>query len=142
MKRAAMFTLLAGTIVAPQSAPKRIAENVAELCVIRDENNGGINILPARVYVKNAQGKFRPLFALTGGESKCIKLPAGASRIQIRSYMPYEPSATDPNQCRSKILFAHLRQSKIVRIWIHPSSEGGHWTCGWEIFTKPAHFDS
>ena len=101
------------------------------VCLDRTENNGSMNSHLVRILAGQGD-RAREVARLAGGESSCVELEGGNWWFEARSARPYDPSASDPDECRSRRLKIRVT-SKERRIAVSPKSEGSAYVCGWDL---------
>jgi hypothetical protein len=101
------------------------------VCFDRAENNGLMNSHLVRILAGQGD-RTHEIARLAGGESFCVELESGTWWIEARSARPYDPSASDPDECRSRRLKVRVT-SKERRIAVSPKSEGSAYVCGWDL---------
>jgi len=102
------------------------------VCFDRAEDNGAMNLHLVRLFAARA-GHSREVAQLRGGESSCVDLERGAWSFEARSTRPYDPTATDPNACRSRALLVRVADQKDVHLTVSPQSKGSEYICGWDL---------
>jgi hypothetical protein len=115
------------------NGPRRSTERPPEgrLCVERSEDNGSINLVPVRILAGRG-GRFHDVLYLAGSVGECVPLALGAWSLQARSYRPYDPKATDPDECRSGILRVTVSDQEL-HVTVSPQSHGATYICGWQL---------
>jgi hypothetical protein len=107
--------------------------SAAQVCLVRHEDNGRMNLLPARVY--GTHGDREELLAtLVGGTKRCVSVAPGSWSFSARSTHPYTARAGDPNACRSEPLPAQVAARTTTTIVVAPKSKRS--TCGWQLHLK------
>ena len=104
---------------------------VGRVCFDRAEDNGSMNLHLVRL-LAGRTGHLREVARLRGGESSCVELATGTWSLEARSTRLYDPTASDPNECRSRVLRVRVDQ-KDVHVTVSPRSKGSEYICGWEL---------
>jgi hypothetical protein len=123
---ASVIALVAALGVA-EAGPRK-----GRVCFDRAEDGGVMNLQLVRLLATRA-GRSHEVAHLKGGESSCVDLEAGAWSFEARSTRPYDPAATDPNACRSRVLPVRVADQKDVRLTVSPQSKGSEYICGWDL---------
>jgi len=99
----------------------------AILRVIRSEENGAINILPAEILVDS-----RPVGAILGGNSRDIAVTAGKHHVIVRSQSFYDQQShrTPWRSNRLKVMVAPGRTNVAC---LEPRSKGSTYSGGWTL---------
>jgi len=105
----------------------------AQVCFVRHENNGRMNLLRARIYGSHASRE-KLLATLVGGSKKCVAIEPGSWSFEARSSHPYTARAGDPNACKSESLSAEVAGT--TTIVVVPKSKGSTYSCGWHLRLK------
>jgi hypothetical protein len=100
----------------------------AQLCFVREENNGLINVLQSWIHVDDYEA------AVIGGGAVCLYVAPGASELYISSTVPYEPNSRNREACKSKVLKLELKSDEDRTFMIEPKSvRGSRYACGWRV---------
>jgi hypothetical protein len=99
----------------------------AELCFVRPEDNGSINILESWVRVSDYRV---PLF---GGQSACVFVHPGVMELVITSRVPYEPTSKNEEACTSRPVKLELASHDRRVFAIDPATKGSAYVCGWRV---------
>jgi hypothetical protein len=102
------------------------------ICIGREENNGLMNAIPARVYGTHGSRR-RRLVELYGGVRVCVRMDPGKWLLEASSVEPYKPENRDPNACHSNRLIVRLAASEVASISVSPRFEGSTYVCGWQL---------
>ena len=122
----AMASLAAGTAEAE-------APSMAQVCFVRNEDNGRMNLLAARIY--GSHGSREELLpTLVGGAKQCVTIQPGLWSFEARSSHPYTAGAGDPNACKSAPL--SVEAATTTAIMVAPKSKGSAYLCGWHLRLK------
>ena len=99
----------------------------AELCFVRPENNGAINILESWVRLSDYR------VPLLGGQAACVFVEPRSVQITVTSTVPYKPASRNEEACKSNVLRLELapRESRTFIIW--PATRGSTYVCSWRI---------
>ena len=99
----------------------------AQLCFVRPENNGAINILNSWVRVSGYR------LPLLGGQSACLFVAAGNTELVVTSTIPYNRASKDEEACKSRPMKLEVSplDNRVFFIW--PTANHDHYTCGWSI---------
>jgi hypothetical protein len=107
--------------------------STAQVCFVRHEDNGRMNLLPARIY--GSHGSHEELLAtVAGGSKKCVAIELGSWSFQARSSHPYTARADNPNACKSEPLSAEVAAT--TTIVVAPKSRRSTYLCGWQLRLK------
>src|SRR5262245_58523701 len=106
-----------------------------QICLSREESQGVVNILPARI-IGWHRGRRRWLAQLVGGDQSCVGLQSGRWALQARSFRPYEPWAMDPDACRSRTITLTVKERTIQKIAISPRANERTYLCGWVLHVR------
>lgn len=106
--------------------------SAAQVCFVRHEDNGRMNLLAARVY--GTHGDREELLAtLVGGTKKCVPVAPGSWSFDARSSYAYTARAGNPNACRSEPLSAQVAAKTTITIMLAPKSKRSTYLCGWQL---------
>ncbi|HTO54391.1 MAG TPA: hypothetical protein VMR50_13490 [Myxococcota bacterium] len=121
--------LYGGWAAGPPGPVERVPPG--RLCVQRDEDNGSMNVFPVRILAGRG-GHFHDVVFITGGESDCVPLEPGDWSIRARSFRPYDPTAKDPDECRSETVRVKMAEGEI-QLSVSPTTTGPTYQCGWDL---------
>lgn len=121
--RIAVLARLASTVLLAQSWR---ADN-AQLCFVRPENNGSMNLLQSWVRISDYE------VPLIGGQSACLFVHPGRANLNVTSTVPYRPESKDPEACKSKGLDLRLAAGEMRTFFVWPATKGSTYVCGWRI---------
>ena len=99
----------------------------AELCFVRPEDNGSINILESWVRVSGYR------VPLVGGQSACVFVQPGVTELVITSKIPYEPASRNEKACTSRPMKLELASHDRRDFVIDPATKGSAYVCGWRV---------
>jgi hypothetical protein len=126
-----MKSLVSALVLVAAFGSARADSRTGRVCFHRAEDGGLMNLHLVRL-IADRDGHSREVARLRGGETACVDLELGAWSLEARSTRPYDPSATDPNACRSRPLPVRVDQ-KGVRLTVSPQSKGSEYVCGWDL---------
>lgn len=127
-----MMLALAIALLATGAAYARDSSS-AQVCFARNEDNGRMNLLAARIY--GSHGSREELLAtLVGGAKKCVAIEPGSWSFEARSSHPYTARASDPNACKSEPLMAEVALTSTIVV--APKSKRATYRCGWQLRLK------
>ena len=99
----------------------------AELCFVRPEDNGMMNILESWVRVSGYR------VPLTGGQSACVFVQPGVTELVVTSTVPYEPTSKNEKACKSRPMKLELSALDRRVFFVDPAPKGSTYVCGWRI---------
>ena len=105
----------------------------SEICIMRVENNGAINICEVQI---NANGQ--PLLSVIGGEQKCIKVKPGKYVISAQSPGPFELSGKNQKAWRSEQLTILVGPRTKVTVAVEPISRDAEYIGQWHLSEVPS----
>jgi hypothetical protein len=103
-----------------------------KICIVRSQDEGSMNRHPVRVWGEQ-RGRSRRLVELRGGEKACVSVPLGRWSLEARSTRPYDPKASDANECRSFPLIVDVTKTEAVTVSVSPLGRGPTYVCGWDL---------
>jgi hypothetical protein len=118
------LALLLSVMAAPSVEPQ------PRFCFAREEDNGLMNVVSARIFGQR-DGQRRRLATLSGGTHRCVSVTNGDWVLEVRSVDAYK-RGTDPNACRSPHVSVTTNRS-IVRFRVAPLARGSTYLCGWTL---------
>ena len=123
-----MMVLLAGQthIQSPPQAIQEMGLN-AQLCFVRGEDNGILNIIRAKVTLNTHQE-----ILMVGGQAGCFCLRPGNYSFLIESPNPY-PAADKVRKWKSLRYNVELKEKDEVLYQLLPRQRSGTYTGGWLI---------
>jgi len=101
--------------------------DTAELCFVRPEDNGMMNILESWVRVSGYR------VPLIGGQSACVFVQPGVTEIVVTSTVPYEPASENEEACKSGPMQLELSPHARRVFFVDPATKGSTHVCGWRI---------
>jgi hypothetical protein len=110
------------------SASAAVAEDSAQVCVVRPENTGTLNTMLTRVVVADAGTIF-----LGGGDSACMKVTPGDVTVSAESSSLDQPGAT----WSSNTLALSIPAGRITALYLCPRRNATAYCCGWQLAESP-----
>ena len=98
------------------------AQQTTQVCIIRPEVSGSLDVLFARVSVPGAGSA-----NLGGGETACIPVPPGEVAASAESASLEEPG----QQWSSNVARAQLSPGHTLTLYLCPQRRGSDYCCGW-----------
>jgi hypothetical protein len=95
--------VISSLVVAAAFGGAQARSRTGRVCFDGAEDGGLMNLHPVRLLARR-HGTSREVARLRGAESSCVDVELGTWSLEARSRRPYDPSASDPNACRSRAL--------------------------------------
>lgn len=118
-RRAILIFVLSGPV---------LGEEVAQVCVVRPENVGPLNRVPAHITVAGAG-----TLLLTGGSSGCLKIAPGKIQLAAQSTAPDQAEEI----WRSNTATPSIPSGQITTLFLCPMRHGSEDCCGWQLGLNP-----
>lgn len=120
-----LFLLCSSSLLAKSQQTWR--EDRAQLCFVRPENNGSMNILESWVRFSDYN------VSLVGGQAVCIFVIPGSDDLRVTSTVPYQLESTDEEACKSPAIRLKLAPNEKRVFFIGPTDKDESYECGWRI---------
>jgi len=104
------------------------AEVKTGACLFRFEDNGFLNIYPAKLRIDG-----RDIGGILGGSYRCLELTPGPHVAEVFSANPYDPSSVDSNAWRSKKLHFDVTAESKAFLEIRPGVRAGTYVGPWHL---------
>jgi len=105
---------------------------LGEVCFVRAENTGAMNLHAVRLLANHGR-RTRQVAMVRGGDSSCVELRPGRWSLKARSVRPHEPSASDPNECRSIRLDVQVSSGSVRNVSVSRRAHESTYVCGWNL---------
>jgi hypothetical protein len=115
-----LFLLSAHSALGEEPLAIRDLDLTAQMCFLRYEDNGTVNILEAKVALDNYQA-----LVMMGGQAACVYLAPGTYSFSIQSPDPYH---SHQKQWRSPSYKVTLAKNDRVLYRVYPTGTGGYST--------------
>jgi hypothetical protein len=102
------------------------AEVTTGVCLFRSEDNGYLNIYPARIRLDGKE-----VGGVMGGAYRCFELTPGTHIAEVLSADPYDRSSSNPNAWRSKELHFAAKMDTKAFIEVSPGTRAGSYVGPW-----------